>query len=170
MKLDWWIGPGSKRQSKIVQPTAGFQDRVPKAGLPTADLVLDHAIAFDPTDGVLNSDPDACQPLIDVLVQVRQGLPPGFLLGLQDGHIVQGKALKAAILEQLAVGREVIIGFIGQSLVVFLALNGFTQKADLAAQIGQNIVLEPVPFFFPLKCNRCCSASTGRGIGRSVPS
>ena len=71
-------------------------------------------------------------PLIGALVQVRQSCAARFLFGLQDGHIIQRKTLKAGVLTQFAPCGQAIVGFIRQFLVVFLAFNRGTEKAHLA--------------------------------------
>ena len=98
MELDRQVMPGAEIQSKIMQPTAGFKDSILKAWFPIPDFVFDNPITFDTANGVFNTNPYRSEPLINVFVQVRQGLASGFLFGLKDGHIVQGKDLKTSIL------------------------------------------------------------------------
>lgn len=98
MKLDGRVMPGTEIQSEIMQPTTGFKNSVPKAGFPISDFVFDNPITFDTANGVFNAHPNRRKPLVNVFVQVRQGLASGLLFGLKDGHIVEVKALKTSIL------------------------------------------------------------------------
>ena len=98
MELDRLVMPRTKIQSKIMQPTAGFKNSVLKTRFPVPDFVFDNPVTFDTANGVFNAHPHRSVPLINVFVQVRQGLASGFLFGLKDRHIVEGKALKTGIL------------------------------------------------------------------------
>ena len=98
MKLDWLVMPGTEIQSEIMQPTTGFKNSILKARFPIPDFVFDNPITFDATNGVFNANSNRRKPLINVFVQVRQGLASGLLFGLKDRHIVQAKALKARVL------------------------------------------------------------------------
>ena len=98
MKLDGGVMPGTEIQSEIMQPTADFKNSVPKAGFPISDFVFDNPITFDTANGVFNANPHRREPLINVFVQVRQGLASGLLFGLKYRHIVEGKPLKTSIL------------------------------------------------------------------------
>lgn len=98
MELDRLVMPGPEIQSEIMQSTASFKNSILKAWFPIPDFVFDNPITFDTANGVFNPNPYRSVPLINVFVQVRQGLASGFLFGLKDGHIVQGKALKTSIL------------------------------------------------------------------------
>ena len=98
MELDRLVMPGPEIQSEIMQPTTGFKNSVLKAGFPIPDFVFDNPVTFDTADGVFNPHPNRRMPLINVFVQVRQGLASGLLFGLKDGHLVEAEALKAGIL------------------------------------------------------------------------
>lgn len=98
MELDRLVMPGPEIQSKIMQPTAGFKNSIPKTWFPIPDFVFDNPVTFDTADGMFNPNPDRSQPLIEVFIQVRQRLASGLLFGLKDRHLVEPKALKASIL------------------------------------------------------------------------
>ena len=98
MELDRRVMPGTEIQSEIMQTTAGFKNSVLKTWFPIPDFVFDNAVTFDTADGVFNPNPNRSKPLINVFVQVRQGLASGLLFRLQNGHIVEAKTLKASIL------------------------------------------------------------------------
>jgi len=98
MELDRLVMPGTKIQPKIMQPTAGFKDSILKAWFPVPDFVFDNSVTFDTANSVFNPNPHRREPLINVFVQVRQGLASGLLFGLKDRYIVQGKSLKTSIL------------------------------------------------------------------------
>ena len=51
-------------------------------------------------------------------------------------------------LARLTALRQAIVGFIGQLFIMFFAFNRVTQKTDFTQQIGQNIIFDPVSFFF----------------------
>ena len=90
--------PGTEIQSEIMQPTTGFKDSILKTWFPIPDFVFDNAVTFDTADSVFNPNSNGSEPLINVFIQVRQRLASGLLFGLQDGHIIEAKALKARIL------------------------------------------------------------------------
>ena len=98
MELDGLVMPGTEIQSEIMQPTTGFKDSVLKAWFPIPDFVFDNSVTFDTANGVFNPNPHRSVPLINLFVQVRQGLASGLLFRLKDGHLVEAKALKASIL------------------------------------------------------------------------
>ena len=98
MELDRLVMPGTEIQSEIMKTTAGFKNSVLKTGFPIPDFVFDNPVTFDTADRVFNANPHRSEPLVDVFVQVRQGLASGLLLGLQNGHMVEAKALKAGVL------------------------------------------------------------------------
>ena len=98
MELDRLVMPGTEIQSEIMQPTAGFKNSILKTWFPIPNFVFDNPVTFNTTNGVFNTNPNRSEPLINVFVQVRQGLASGFLFGLKDSHIIEAKALKAGIL------------------------------------------------------------------------
>ena len=98
MELDGLVMPGPKIQSEIMQPTTGFKNSVLKTGFPIPDFVFDNPIPFDTANGVFNPHPHRSVPLVNVFVQVRQGLASGLLFGLKNGHLVEAEALKAGVL------------------------------------------------------------------------
>ena len=98
MELNRLVMPGTKIQSEIMQPTAGFKNSVLKAWFPVPDFVFDNSVTFDTANGVFNANPHRSVPLIKVFVQVRQGFASGFLFGLKYRYIVEAKALKTSIL------------------------------------------------------------------------
>ena len=73
--------PGTEIQSEIMQPTAGFKNSILKAWFPISDFVFDNPVTFDTANGVFNANPNRRKPLIDVFIQVRQGLASGLFLG-----------------------------------------------------------------------------------------
>ena len=98
MELDRLVMPGTEIQSKIMQPTTGFKNSILKAWFPISDFVFDNPVTFDTANGVFNANSNRRKPMINVFVQVRQGLASGLLFRLKDRHIVEAKALKAGIL------------------------------------------------------------------------
>ena len=98
MELDGLVMPGTEIQSEIMQPTTGFKDSVLKAWFPIPDFVFDNSVTFDTANGVFNPNPHRSVPLINLFVQVRQGLASGLLFGLNDADPDQTEALKAGIL------------------------------------------------------------------------
>ena len=83
MELDRLVMPGTEIQSEIMQLTTGFKNSILKAGFPIPDFVFDNPVPFDTANGVFNPHPNRRKPLVNVFVQVRQGLglPLGFFLG-----------------------------------------------------------------------------------------
>ena len=98
MELDRLVMPGTEIQSKIMKTTAGFKDSVLKTWFPIPDFVFDNPVTFDTADSVFNANPNRGEPLINLFVQLRQGFASGLLFGLQNGNIVEAKALKAGVL------------------------------------------------------------------------
>lgn len=98
MELDRLVMPGTEIQSEIMQPTAGFKNSILKTWFPIPDFVFDNSVTFDTADHMFNANPNRSEPVINVFIQVRQGLASGLLFGLKDRHIVEAKALKASIL------------------------------------------------------------------------
>ena len=98
MELDGLVMPGTEIQSEIMQPTAGFKNGILKAWFPIPDFVFDNPVTFDTANGVFDPHPNRRKPLVNVFVQVRQGLASGLLFGLKDGHIIEAEALKAGVL------------------------------------------------------------------------
>lgn len=98
MELDRLIMPGTEIQSEIMKPTTGFKDSVLKTWFPIPDFVFDNPVTFDTTNRVFNTNPHRREPLINVFIQVRQGLASGFLFRLKYRHIIEPEALKASIL------------------------------------------------------------------------
>jgi hypothetical protein len=150
VELDRLVVPGTKIQSEIMQPTAGFKNGVLKTGFPIPDFVFDNAVTFDTANRMFNPNSHRSEPLVNVFVQVRQRLASGLLFGLQDGYVSQAKALKAAILAQFAAGGQLIITLIGQLFVMLFAFNGIGQKKDPTKQIDQDIIFDRMLFFLPL--------------------
>lgn len=98
MELDRGVMPGAEIQSKIMKPTAGFKNSILKPWFPIPNFVFDNPIPFDTANGVFNPNSHRSEPLINVFIQVRQGLASRLLFRLQNSHIVEAKALKAGIL------------------------------------------------------------------------
>jgi small ligand-binding sensory domain FIST len=71
--------PRPKIQPEIVQATARFEHEVSKTSLPVSQRILDHPIALDPADGVLNADTNTGNQAIGDFVDVGQFTPFGFL-------------------------------------------------------------------------------------------
>ena len=102
MQLKRAIVPGPKVESEIVKTTTDFHNGVTKAGFPQANFVFDDARPLDTADGMFHPDAQRSQPVIDGFIEVRERLAFGFFLRLQDGNTLDGKALKATILSQVA--------------------------------------------------------------------
>lgn len=115
-----------------MKPTAGFKNGISEAGLPIPDFVLNNAIAFNPADSMFNANAQRSMPLVNALLQVRQGFAFGLLFRLKDGDIVESEALEAGILTQFTPFRQGITGFIRQFFVVFPAFNRVAEKPYLA--------------------------------------
>jgi len=98
MELDRLVMPGTEIQSEIMKTTTGFKNSILKTWFPIPDFVFDNPVTFDTTNRVFNANSHRREPLINMFVQVRQGLASGLLFGLKYSHIVEGKALKASIL------------------------------------------------------------------------
>ena len=98
MELDRLVMPGPEIQSEIMKTTTGFKNSILKTWFPISDFVFDNPVTFDTADRVFNANPHRSEPLINVFVQVRQGLASGLLFGLNYGHIIEAKPLKAGIL------------------------------------------------------------------------
>ena len=74
--------PGPEIQSEIMQPTAGFKNSVLKAWFPNPNFVFDNPVTFDTADSMFNANSNRRKPLINMFIQVRQGLASGLLFGL----------------------------------------------------------------------------------------
>ena len=98
MELDRLVMPGTEIQSEIMKTTTGFKNSILKTWFPIPDFVFDNPVTFDTPNSVFNANPHRSEPLINMFVQVRQGLASGLLFRLKYRHIVEAKALKASIL------------------------------------------------------------------------
>jgi len=98
MELDRLVMPGTEIQSKIMKSATGFKNSILKTWFPIPEFVFDNPVTFDTADRVFNTHPHRSEPLINLLIQVRQRLAFGLLFGLKHGHLVEAKALKAGIL------------------------------------------------------------------------
>ena len=98
MELDRLVMPGAEIQSEIMKAAAGFQNSILKTWFPIPNFVFDNPVTFDTADGVFNPNSDRRKPPIKVFIQIRQRLASRLLLGLQNSHIVEAKALEAGIL------------------------------------------------------------------------
>ena len=98
MELDGFIIPGTKIQSEIMESTARFQNSVPEAWFPIANFVFDDPIAFDPADGMFDTNPKRSMPLVDVFFQVGKFFASGLLFLLNDSDLIKLEALKTGIL------------------------------------------------------------------------
>ena len=98
MELDRLVMPGAEIQSEIMKATAGFKNSILKPRFPIPNFVFDNPVTFDTADSMFNANSDRRKPLVNVFVQVRQGLASGFLFGLKDRHMVEPKTLKPSIL------------------------------------------------------------------------
>ncbi len=81
-----------------MKTTAGFKNSILKTWFPIPNFVFDNPVTFDTADRVFNPNPNRSEPLVDVFVQVRQGLASGLLFRLHNSHIIEAKPLKAGIL------------------------------------------------------------------------
>ncbi len=150
MKLKGAIGPRAEIESKIMQATTGFKDRVAKARLPVANFVFHNPIAFDTANGMFNPGAQRGKPAVLVLVKLRQLLVARLLFGLQNRHLLQAEALKAGILSQSTPLWQRVVYFLRQPFVVPLALDRVGDKQHLPLRVDDDIVLYGVPFFLPL--------------------
>src|SRR2546425_9439079 len=127
--------PSPKVQPKIMKTKARFEHQVWEAGLPVAQRILDNPVTFDTADGVLDADTDARNQTIGDFVHVGQFASFGLLFGLEDRDALKAKALKAGILHQHAALGHPVARFIGEVVVMFAALNGLGDEADLQASL-----------------------------------
>ena len=98
MELDGFVIPGTKIQSEIMESTARFHNSVPEAWFPIANFVFDDPIAFDPADGMFDTNPERSMPLVEVFVQVGKRFAAWLLFGLKDSDLIQLEALKTRVL------------------------------------------------------------------------
>src|SRR5215510_7181449 len=81
-----------------MQATARLHDSVPNSALQEAQLIFHHAVPFHPANRVFDADADGRDRTIGHFVGWGEFTPARFLLGLDNGHANQHKALKAHLL------------------------------------------------------------------------
>jgi len=138
--------PGSEIQTEIMQAATGFHHPISKVIFPVAQWVFDNSIAFDPPNGMFYADPNAGNQAVAFFFLWGEFSAPGLLHGLEHGHLLQGKALKAGILIQATASGQGEMGFVGDFLIVLLAFASDGQQDHLGLRIDQHIVFDGMAF------------------------
>ena len=147
MQLKGFVMPRSKVQAEVMQTATDREHSILEAAFPIADEIFDYPVAFDAADGVFHPDPQRGQPLVNMPIEIRQRLPARFLLRLQDGDFIYLEALKARILREFAPWGELILAFVGQFFVMFLAFYRRCKKDNPTLHIDQDIIFDRVLLF-----------------------
>ena len=110
------------------------------------DDIVDNPIDLHTTNTMFNQHADVRDPLVLGFFLVGQAAIAWLLLGLQDAHAWQGEALEPTILPQYAAFRQLVLGFVGNPLIVRFPCIGRAQKPDPSRCIHQQHVLDSMVF------------------------
>ena len=98
MKLQGWILPRSKSESKVVQSATSFKNSIAETTLPVADRLLDNPIPLHASNRMLSTDTDGAVPSISAFFDITQLTATRLLFRLQNRHIFDFKPLESTIL------------------------------------------------------------------------
>jgi hypothetical protein len=116
-----------------------------------AEKVFDNATSFNPSNDMLNDNPDAGDETVLLFLFWGKLLPFGFLLRLKRLHPLWFIPLKASIFLHTDVGRIGGAFFISHLCIMTFAFIGLTQIIDFARmEAAKNKMLDRVGFFLPL--------------------
>ena len=127
-----------------MQSTTCLHDGVANAILQEAYLVFHHSSAFHPANGMFNTDSDRRDRAIGRFLRGREVTPRRFFLRLDNGDLVECKALEAHILLETTPVREGIPLQLIQALIIRIAFIRGTQEADVTVLIDHEEVLDRV--------------------------
>lgn len=112
-----------------------------------ADDIVDDSIDFHTTNTVLDHYPDVRYPLVVGFFLSGQCAVAGLLLGLEDDHAWQTKALKATILSKHAAFRQFIRRLIGNPFIMGFPFIRRAQEPDRTTRIHQQHIFDSMVFF-----------------------
>lgn len=107
-----------------------FHDQIANTPAPEADALFDHATALDTTVDVFDTNAPAGQGLIGCFLLLAQLTAPRLLERLDDFYSIEGEGQKAEILKQLTALRQLVVGKVGDALVVDPTFKGTAQEED----------------------------------------
>jgi hypothetical protein len=129
-----------------MQATTCFHDSIANPIPQKAYLVFDDTVAFHPTNGVFNTDPDGRNTTIVGFLRRGEFTPTGFLLGLEYRHTGQKESMESCILVKTTARWQRIARQICDTLIVRLTFIGGTQKANVTGLVNHEEVFERMAF------------------------
>ena len=137
--------------SKVVEGTGNLHDEIVIFLFRIAEKVFDNATAFNPSNDMLNHNPDTGDETVVLFLFWGKLFPFGFLLRLKRLHPLWFIPLKTRIFIQTDVYRIGGAFFIHNLFIMPFAFIGLTQIIDFACmEAAKNEILERVCFFLPL--------------------
>ena len=127
-----------------MESTTRLHDGVANTILQEAYLVFDNPIAFHTPNRVFDADSDRRDSTIVCFLWWGEFTTPGFFLRLDDGDIVEEKALKAHILVEATAAWQGIAFQIRQAFIMHLAFICSTQETNTTGLIDHKQVFDRV--------------------------
>jgi hypothetical protein len=113
--------------SKVVQSTGDLHNKIVILFFRISENVFDNATSFNPSNDMLNHNPDTCDETVVLLLFWCKLFPFGLLLRLKRLHTIWSIPLKACILIHTNVLRVCGVFFISNLFIMTLAFIGLAQ-------------------------------------------
>src|SRR5262245_29570346 len=137
--------------SKVVQSTGDLQHKIVILFLRISENVFDNATSFNPSNDMLNHNPDTCDETVVLLLFWCKLFSFGLLLRLKRLHTIRSIPLKAGILIHTNVLRVCGVFFISNLFIMTLAFISLAQIIHFPRMDAtNNEILDRVPLFLPL--------------------
>jgi hypothetical protein len=137
--------------SKVVQCTGDLHHKIVILFFRIAENVFDNATSFNPSNDMLNDNPDAGDATVLLFLFWGKLFSFGFLPRLKRLHSLWFIPLKASIFIHIDVCMVCGTFFISNLFIMPFAFIGLTQIIDFARmEAAKNEVLDRVRFFLPL--------------------
>jgi hypothetical protein len=127
-----------------MQSTTRLHNGIAHPILQEAYLIFYHPITLHPTDRVFDTNSDGRNHAILCFLRRGEFTPTWLFLRLDDRDVVKHKALESQILIEVTPAGEGITGQLREAFVLFLALHGVTQEADVTGLIDYEQVFDCV--------------------------
>jgi hypothetical protein len=137
--------------SKVVQCTGDLHHKIVILFFRIAEKVFDNSTSFNPSNDMLNNNPDAGDTTVLLFLFWGKLFSFGFLPRLKRLHSLWFIPLKASIFIHIDVCMVCGTFFISNLFIMPFAFIGLTQIIDFACmEAAKNEVLDRVRFFLPL--------------------
>src|SRR5215813_9291006 len=134
--------------SKVVQSTGDFHHKIVILFFRIAENVFDNATAFNPSNDMLNHNPDTGDETVMLFLFWGKLLPFGLLLRLKRLYSIWSIPLKAGILIHTNVLWGCGVFFISNLFIMTLAFTGLAQIIHFPRMdAAKNAILDRVPLF-----------------------